>query len=233
MTTRRPRRERQNQDDVEAPPGVPVDAYGGPTVDPTRNVLGHVAAAVLRIDDMAELRAQLVDEKIYRMEREWVHQDKFAILRAEHSKEIRHMESERVNSIRSVDVQNAAATAAQLLSAVTTLATTAQATAETLRNQVAATAAAVASQTERVMNPVVERIALLEKAQYTGAGKAGVADPLYDRLTTAVEALSKMQSVGAGERRGISGAWAALLGFVSLVGGLLGIGGVMYAVAQR
>jgi hypothetical protein len=159
------------------PPGIPIDSSGGQTIDPTKNVLDLVGAAVLRIDDMAELRAQLLDEKILRMEREWIHQEKAAERERQFGKEIRGMESDRVDKIRSVDVANAAATAAQLLSAVNNLAATADRTAETLRNQVATTAAAAAANQAALINPITERVAVLEKSSYTGAGKAGVADP--------------------------------------------------------
>ena len=150
--------------------GIAVDAHGGPVIDPTENVKALMEASLKAISEKDTLQALLTDEKIKRLEREEVNAEKISLLRAEHNREIRHMESDRVDKIRSVDVANAAATAAQLLSAVTTLATTAQATAETLRNQVAATAAAVASQTERVVNPIIERLALLEKSSNFGRG---------------------------------------------------------------
>lgn len=187
-----PPRNRARSSAAYPAPGIPVDASGGATIDPTKNVLDLVRAAVERIDDMRDLQAQLTDEKIERMEASAIYAEKIAVLRAEHNREIRHMESDRVDKIRSVDVANAAATAAQLLSAVTTLATTAQATAETLRNQVAATAAAVASQTERVVNPIIERLALLEKSSNFGQGRAELANPAM------TEAIVEMRKIATG-----------------------------------
>jgi CO dehydrogenase/acetyl-CoA synthase gamma subunit (corrinoid Fe-S protein) len=166
-------------------------------IDPSKNVLDLVEAAIKRIDDMGDLRARLADAQIQRME-------DLAKLRAEYSKDIRHLESDRLDKIRSVDVANAAATAAQLLSAVTTLATTQQATAETLRNQVAATASAVASQTERVINPIIERLSLLERATASTSGKS----------------------------EGLSQGAAILLGGFAFISSLLGIAGVLYAVLK-
>jgi hypothetical protein len=177
--------------------GPAVDAAGVPVIDPSKNVLDLVEAAIKRLDDMGELRARVADGEIRRME-------DLAELRAEHYKEIRHLESDRLDKIRSVDVANAAATAAQLLSAVTTLATTQQATAETLRNQVAATASAVASQTERVINPIIERLSLLERAT--------------------------AQTSGKGE--GLSQGAAILLAVVTGFSSLLAIAGVLYAVLK-
>lgn len=240
--------------------GSAADAHSSQVYDPSKNVLDLVSAAVVRIDDLSDLRDQLLDQKILRMEREWINQEKIAVLRADHNKEIRHMESDRVDKIRSVDVANAAATAAQLLSAVTTLATTAQATAETLRNQVAATAAAVASQTERVVNPIIERLALLEKSSNFGQGRAELANPA---LTEAIIEMKKLssgvferqgresvvdpqvagalvdiktllaaQATGTGKKEGLSQGVAILLGVVAFLSAAIGIAGVLFGLLK-
>ncbi len=44
--------------------GIPVDAHGGPTVDPTKNVLDLVMAAVKRLDDIAAVQGQRVEDRI-------------------------------------------------------------------------------------------------------------------------------------------------------------------------
>jgi hypothetical protein len=231
-----------NPNTADSRPGK--NAFGDTVIDPTENVIALSDASNRRQDDLRVAEAErqrdirhfqdkLLDEKIRRMEEQAIHQDRIAILRADHNKEIRHMESDRVDKIRSVDVANAAATATQLLSAVTTLATTAQATAETLRNQVAATAAAVASQTERVVNPILERVALLEKSSYTGAGKAGVADPQLAELSAAVNKLLSAGSLSTGKSEGFSTSWAILLGAVALLGGLLTIGSMIFVFSNR
>jgi hypothetical protein len=252
-----PRGFERRASDVQVPAGVPLR-------DPTPNVLDLVNAAVRRIDDMAILRGQLSLEQIRRVEQAQLFAESMAVLRSEHNREIRHMESDRVDKIRSVDVANAAATAAQLLSAVTTLATTAQATAETLRNQVAATAAAVASQTERVVNPIIERLALLEKSSNFGQGRAELANPalseaviemrkmssgLYERagkesvtdpamaaaitaLTQTVAGLTSAKATGEGKQQGLNLSAALVMGAITIVSGLLGIAGVLYAVLK-
>lgn len=179
-------------------PGIAVDAGGGAVIDPTQNVLDLVEAERRRQDDLREAERRYFDA-------ENKHVKEMVKLQAVHNQQIRTLESDRLDKIRTVDVQNAAASAAQLLSAVTTLATTQQATAETLRNQVAATASAVASQTERVINPIIERLSLLERATASTSGKG----------------------------EGVNLAWVVLLGVVSLFGGLLGIAGVLYAVLKQ
>jgi hypothetical protein len=197
-------------------------------LDPTENVKALTEAANLRQDDLRDLYMKLVEEKVGRVNDSILTSDKISSLRSDHYKEIRHMESDRVDKIRSVDVANAAATATQLLSAVTTLATTAQATAETLRNQVAATAAAVASQTERVVNPILERVALLEKSSYTGAGKQAYQDPMMMELVAKMNSLLESRAGGVGRTSGISATTAMLVSAVVLVCGLLTIGGFVF-----
>jgi hypothetical protein len=211
-------------------PGIPVDSSGGATIDPTKNVLDLVGAAVLRLSDMMQLQAKLTDEKILRMEREYVHQEKMAERERAFSAEIRKMESDRVDKIRSVDVANAAATAAQLLSAVNNLAVTADRTAETLRNQVAATAQAAAANLGALINPVIERVAILEKTAYTGLGKSSFADPQVERNTQLLEALARAQAQTTGKGAGLNMAWLALTGLAALVFGAVGAGGVVWAI---
>lgn len=212
--------------------GLAIDSSGRPAYDPSENVLQVTNAAVERIDDMAALQALLVDEKIKRMEREWIHQEKVALLREEFSKEIRRLDADRLEKIRAVDVSNAAATAAQLLAAVQTLASTAAGTAETLRNQVTATAAAVASQTERIINPIIERVGLLERSQYTISGRTAVADPQMEKLAQAVELLVTNQTKTTGKTEGISLVGVVVAGAVSLLVGLTVLGSFLYAVLK-
>jgi len=212
--------------------GLAIDSSGRPAYDPSENVLQLTNAAVERIDDMAELRALLVDAQLKSVEREWINQEKLAIIRSEHNKEIRHLESDRLDKIRSVDVANAAATAAQLLSAVQTLATTAAGTAETLRNQVTATATAVANQTERIINPIIERVGLLEKSQYMITGRTAVTDPALSELITEMRAVRQAQAQGAGKTEGISWVGALILGAFAVLGVLVGIVGAIMAFVR-
>jgi len=212
--------------------GFAVDSYGERAYDPSPNVLQLTEAAIRRVDDMADLRARMADEQFKRIEAGLGHTKDFADLRAAHNTEIRRMESDRVDKIRSVDVANAAATAAQLLSAVTTLATTAQATAETLRNQVAATAAAVASQTERVVNPIIERLALLEKSSNFGQGRAELANPALQDLVAEMKKISAGAEKSTGKTEGASDTVKLAALVVAMFVGLIAIGTFVF-VTQR
>src|SRR5687768_17871694 len=83
-------------------PGIGADAQGNPVIDPSKNVLDLVEAAIQRQDDLraAESRhnrevAAIRDQALKDM----------AALRAEYAGELRLKETERIDAIRAVDVQ--------------------------------------------------------------------------------------------------------------------------------
>jgi len=197
--------------------GIPVDANGGPTVDPTQNVLDLVDAAVTRLDDIAVLRSELADAKAKRIE-------DLSEQRERHAKEIRQLESDRLKEVRLVDQLNATQLAQQIRDAVDTLATTASATAEALRNQQTATATAVAAQSERVVSPIIDRLAALERASYTGQGRQAIADPQMERLATLVEKLSTTQTETTGKSAGLNAVWVFVVAGVGLLATLASLG---------
>jgi len=200
-------------------PGIPVDAGGGPTIDPTKNVLDLVAAAVRREDDLREAERRFNATEI-------AHVKELARLRAGHSREIRILDADRLEKVRQVDQLNADRLAQQIRDAVDTLATTTAATAETLRNQGAATAAVVAGQTERIVNPILERLAALERASYTGQGRQAIADPQMERLAALVDKLATSQSTSTGNTAGRAATWAAVGSLILLLLALAGFFGL-------
>ena len=195
-----------------------------PIVDPTKNVLDLVEAANKRQDDLRDAADTLSDEKIRRMEREWINQEKMAILRAEHAKEIRELESKRVDAVREIDVIARNTAAAQALTAIQTLAASTSAEREALRSLVSATATTIAAQTDRIVGAMTDRIAVLEKTSYTGQGKQAVADPQMDRLSSLVEQLARSRATDAGQKQGLSDGWKALIAAVGLLVALNALG---------
>jgi len=221
--------------------GMAIDSAGGVAYDPSANVLSLVQAAVMRIDDMAKLRAELADEQIAGARREMASQEKIAILRADHASEIRHLEAEhnaslrraesaRLDSIRAVDREDVSKTAAQVLNSVNTLATVQAATAETLRNQVATTANQATAQRTTDAADFNKRLGAVELALSEGKGKQTVADPQMERMALMVEKLVTNQATGVGKGEGLSLSASILMGAITVIGGLLGIAGVLYAV---
>jgi hypothetical protein len=210
----------QERRQSKTPTGIPVDASGGATVDPTKNVLDLVSAAVLRVDDLAEVRGQLVDEKIKRMEREWIHLDKIAELRELHNREMRDSESRRVDANRATDLAAVGTAATQALAQINTVAATATVTAETLRTQVATTATAAENRLGLFSGDVNKRLSALELSSSEGKGKQTVTDPAYEKLVEQMERIAQNQLLGTGKRQGIELSWGVVLALVAILAAL-------------
>ena len=141
-------------------------------LDPTRNVLDLVDAAIKRQDDLREAEAR--------------HFREIDKLRAIYDDKLRAAETARIDAIRAVDV-NAAQQASQLAeSRATTLAATVAAAAEAMRTQVGAAAAAAATSLASALVPLQDAIADLRRAQYEQVGQK----------TQVVEAQAKGANIG-------------------------------------
>lgn len=205
--------------------GDPVDYEGKPAVDPTQNVKDLADAAADRQDDLRTLTKELFEAKC-------VHIKELGDLREKHQRQLARAESARLDSIRQVDREDVNKTAAQALGAIQILQAQTNTTAETLRAQVANTAATIANQLTQLFAESNKRLSALELSGSEGRGKQLVTDPQMDRLASLVEKLVTTQATGAGKSEGVSSSWAILLGVVGLLGGLLGIAGVLYAVLK-
>jgi hypothetical protein len=140
---------------TEAGPGV--DAQGRPVIDPTRNVLDLVAAAIQRQDDLRKADAEHIRESTK--------------LRAVYEDKLRAAETARIDAIRAVDVgavQRAAEVSAQQAS---TLAAQVANSAEALRTQVQAAATAAEQKLSAALEPIQKDIADLRRAQYEAQGQ--------------------------------------------------------------
>jgi hypothetical protein len=152
------------QSGLTGPAGAATDSFGRAVLDPTKNVLDLVQAAITRLDDLNNsyrehynLRFVQMDE---RLDREF-----------SHISELRKAESDRIDAIRAVDVGNVAAAAAVSATQATTLAAQVATSAETLRNQVAAAATASTVALGAALDPIQKDIADLRRAQYEQQGQ--------------------------------------------------------------
>jgi len=137
--------------------GLGVDYRGNPVIDPTKNVLDLVSAAIQRQDDLRNIEVE--------------HRKEIADLRHMYEKELREAESARIDAIRAVDVGavNQAADVAAIQAS--TLAAQVATSAETLRTQVTTTATAAATALTAALEPIVKSIAELQRAQYETQGQ--------------------------------------------------------------
>ena len=127
-------------------PGPGVDRHGTPVVDPTKNVLDLVAAAMQRQDD---LRGQ---------DSYW--QNYVAELRAGHNKELRQIEADRLDAIQArsdLTVRGAAEVQAAQQQALAT--------------QVSTTADAFRASIATELAPIKASIEDLRRAQYEAQGQ--------------------------------------------------------------
>lgn len=200
--------------------GLPVDDSGGPTVDPTKNVLDLVAAAVLRLDDLRVAESRRQDELL---SQRMSHTDAIQTLTNQFNDKLRDAEAKRIDAIRAVDVNAVAVASARAAEQATVLANQVQVSADALRVLVASSAQTLAAQQATALAEITKRIAELERSKYEGAGRSTVADPRMERLAEAVERMGSRQDSGAGKSAGINAAWVGLLGLVSLIATALGI----------
>lgn len=215
-----------------------VDANGIRVRDPSENVNALALSIVEAQKDLrdADIRFNAIQNDnvkeigVIRA----THQKEIGDLRAAHAEQLRISDLTMLEKTRSVDVLAGAQSAAQLATAVQTLASISSRDAETLRTQLTATAqamakqtadaaAATAAQTDSLMKDVNNRIAELQKSSYQGAGKQSVSDPQMEKLTEVVAMLAKTQATGTGEKSGISSAWATVIVVIGVIGILFGI----------
>jgi hypothetical protein len=186
-------------------------------------VLGLVAAAVTRLDDLRVASERFNQEQIRHVREMAEERERSADVRAT-------AETARVNAIRGVDVMAAAAQAAQLDAAVQKLAVTTQNTADNLRATLVSTAQAMAVETAAYKEQLNTRLTLLERANYEDKGRAAYSDPQLAQLVEEVKSLRLGRSTDTGQRQGIGAVWGWILGGIALVGGILGIIATLIAI---
>jgi hypothetical protein len=146
-----------------------VDRQGNLALDPTKNVIDILDAAVKRQDDLRELEAGHVREVIE--------------LRARYDDKLRVSESGRIDAIRAVDV-GAVNRAAEVSSQqAATLAAQVATSAETLRGQVEAARVQTAVALAAALDPIQVDIRTLRESRSQIAGKDSAAfDPLLQEM---------------------------------------------------
>ncbi len=166
--------------------GPSTDRHNEPVVDPTANVLSLVEAANRRQDDLRAKDKEIADIRHGHVELmqelRAVHQREFNTMREDHQRELSAKESARLDSIRQVDREEVAKTAAQANLAIATLAKQTTDLATTLQNTVANTAAAAETRRTADMSEVNKRVSALELASSATAGKSGGSQEAWARV---------------------------------------------------
>ena len=194
--------------------GLGAVTNGGAKIDAITFSLGLVQAEKERADDLREADRKLSKAELKAVRRE-------AKLRTWHNKEMRRLETDRVDAIRMVDVAQRASDQRTALEAIQALAAQTESNRNSLSKQVTDTAETLSKQNAEANKQQLDRIAALEKTSYTGAGEKAVADPAMVLLAQSVADLVKVSTGAGGERRG---ATTAVLGMKDLILFALAVG---------
>ena len=177
-----------------ASPGPGVDRWGTPVVDPTKNVLDLVRAAIERQDNLREAESRHIRELAtvraeYDQQLRAADQERMA-MRAAYEDKLRVQESARIDAIRAVDVGAVTRAAEVSATQAATLATQQQASADALRGQVEQARIATADALAQALAPITKSIEDLRAAQYQQQGEKSskVETSSTDRDLLAVEA---------------------------------------------
>lgn len=165
----------QDYPELRGAPGPGVDRYGSPVVDPTKNVLDLVRAAIERQDNLREAESRHIRELAsiraeYDAQLRQQDQDK-AVLRSGYEEKLRTQESARIDAIRAVDVGAVTRAAEVSATQAATLATQQQASADALRGQVEQARIATADALAQALAPITKSIEDLRAAQYQQQGE--------------------------------------------------------------
>ena len=133
------------------------NSAGGPSIDPTKNVLNLVDAAVHRLDDLREMEARHLSEILN--------------VRSAYEGQLRKAESERIDAIRAVDVAAVQQAALVQEARAAALATSLAGQADTNRNQVATVAAAAQVSLSGALLPLQTSIDELRRNQFVQQGE--------------------------------------------------------------
>lgn len=180
------------------------------TYDPSENVKALTEAANQRQDDLREAAKELSDTRI-------AHQKEIGDIRERHQAELRRGESERLDSIRQVDREDVNKTATQAQSAIAALAAVTTTTAETLRTQVATTAAAQATALANSMGEVNKRLSALELSSSEGRGKQAVESPQFAELIAEQKRMNAIVASSGGQSTGAKNLWFIMAGVIALL----------------
>jgi DNA anti-recombination protein RmuC len=195
------KREEEEEEDRQpgARPGIPVDAFGRHTIDPTRNVLDLVRAAIAAQDAARDALEKLLNEKVNSVK-----------------------DMLRVVTDSQVDFQNAQRDAET--KRIDQLAQTRQEFQNTIRDMLAesvrTTSNLVSTQLVQIQATFDTRVTKLEAGAFTQAGKSSVADPqLSDYMTKVTRDLNEMRNANETSIAKISNALYLLQSQEGVVGG--------------
>jgi hypothetical protein len=154
--------------------------------DPSRNTREMVQDAVDRINDLATVQRQSVRD-LANAETRRV--DQLTALRDKYEEKLAVAEAGRLNANRTMDESARAVDRDKAATQATLLAADVKSTAETARLLVAQTRDEATKNLAQQLDPIRDKLAALEQAQFQGAGERRASDPAQLQMAEDVRAL--------------------------------------------
>jgi hypothetical protein len=233
--------ERAQEQQQQPRPGLPVDAKGGPTIDPTENVkalneaglkaihdlqveiVKRLESEIQHVKEVGRLQKELSDAEVRRI-------DENARTVALWQSKLAEAESSRINAIRQVDVGAVVSANEKSNATATTLATQVAQSAADNRALVATTAATQSATQQQQFADVVKRISSLEQTQSTNIGKQTYQDPQITAMATQIAQLVAHQADSNGQGTGQSNT----IGYIALAAGIAIAGGsLLFSIMRK
>lgn len=180
-------------------------------IDPTKNVLQLVKAAVKRLNDL-----RYVDGKANKAARKCIID--VTQLNAKHNKSLIKREAKYVAAVRLIDTQAAKSESERAQRAIDALATITASNATAVQKALTDTAITISKQTADTFLQVTDRLAALEKTSNLAAGQSAVSDPALITLATDVRALIAGGNVGVGRTEGVKLSTTMIIAIASAAG---------------
>ena len=178
-------------------------------IDPTKNVLQLVAAAVTRLDDLRVADARRLEE--------------IATLRSSMERQLMEAELKRIDANRASDISALAMANERAMNQASVLASQLSSIADNLRNLILDSNAKTTAAMEEIANRLSTRVTMLEKSQYEGQGREAVTDPRVEQLFEDVKGLRATRATDFGKGRGMSQLWGYILGAIGLIATILSV----------
>jgi len=211
--------------------GIPVDASGRPTVDPTKNVLDLVAAAISRQDDLRDLEIKRLDAlreiQVIRIDSLREAESKLQHTINDFQIRLTMAETRRIDDLavlrQTYDVRAADNLSVQVKTTSDLISTQLDKQTGALSQQIRDGNDAFTGQIRSITESLGARIADLEKFRWEVGGRTSVTDPAA--LQTAA-ALAKLTGT---KEEGRSSVWAAIISIIVATASVAGVIGFIIA----
>ena len=171
-----------------------------------------------KVDDMAD---EMVTKELLKAELMVIETSLAA--HVEYSKMADAAETSRLNAIHDADAKALSVANAEANDKAATLATNVDKVAIEARALVETTRSAYSKSQSELINPIIEKIQIIEKKQYEDKGAARYTDPLITELVKKMDAMVISLSENKGKGMGANSLWLLIIGGIGLISVIINI----------